>query len=85
MHDHADLIMLGRYDSQRPGRRRGPPEDGLNASGDSLSCAEGSTCPQWAQPGPTNQVPLDSTQKPALRLQIGPVAPGGVDPTIMRW
>jgi hypothetical protein len=48
MPDHADLSMDGGYDSPRtplswPGRRRA----GLHASGDSLSCAEGSTCPQW--------------------------------------
>jgi hypothetical protein len=24
--------------------------NGLHANGDSLSCAEGSTCPQWVQP-----------------------------------
>lgn len=28
----------------------GSDRNGLYASGDSLSCAEGSTCPQWAQP-----------------------------------
>jgi hypothetical protein len=28
----------------------GYDNDGLHANGDSLSWAEGSTCPQWAQP-----------------------------------